>query len=180
MKELTMNIIIKPVTDELICDTLTVVKLAFDRDDHQGEEEQELVKKLIQSEGYIPELSLVACVHDQFVGHLLLTKIHIKTDEALHESLALAPIGVLKEYQNQGVGKQLIWTGLEKAKSLGYQSVIVLGHKDYYPKFGFKKAIDFHLSGPFQVKDEYFMALELKEGALTGGKVIYPQAFFEI
>ncbi len=85
------------------------------------------------------------------------------------------------DYQNKGIGKALINYGLEVAKNLGYESVVVLGHENYYPKFGFKKASEFDIKPPFEVPDEAFMVLELKENGLknVSGIVEYSNAFFE-
>lgn len=70
---------------------------------------------------------------------------------------------------------------MKKAKELGYNSVVVLGHPDYYPKFGFKKASLWGIKAPFEVPDNVFMALELRENALNrvSGVVEYPSIFFE-
>lgn len=70
---------------------------------------------------------------------------------------------------------------MEKAKELKYGSVIVLGHPEYYPKFGFKKASYWGITAPFEVPDEAFMAIELRENSLkfVTGMVEYPDAFFE-
>lgn len=97
------------------------------------------------------------------------------------ESLALAPVSVLPDYQSKGIGKKLILEALQKAKELGYQSVVVLGHPEYYPKFGFQKASHWRIKAPFDVPDEVFMALELQENALVhvSGVVEYSRAFFE-
>ena len=78
-------------------------------------------------------------------------------------------------------GGKLIVAALEKAKELGYGSVVVLGHSEYYPKFGFKKASEWNIKAPFEVPDEAFMAVELSENALQGieGVVQYSSAFAE-
>ena len=75
----------------------------------------------------------------------------------------------------------MIVAALEKAKELGYESVVVLGHPEYYPKFGFKKASDWNIKAPFEVPDEVFMVMELRENALQGveGVVQYSSAFAE-
>jgi predicted N-acetyltransferase YhbS len=96
-----------------------------------------------------------------------------------YESLALAPMAVLPKYQKQGIGAKLIKEGLKKAKKIGFDSVFVLGHKDYYPRFGFEKASRWNIKCPFKVPDEAFMAIELSVGALKerSGIVEYPKEF---
>jgi predicted N-acetyltransferase YhbS len=159
--------------------TENVVKLAFANAEHSDKKEHELVSRIRKSSSFIPELSLVATNKDNgsILGHILLSRIKI----SIAESLALAPVSVLPEYQNKGVGGLLITAALNAAKELGYNSVVVLGHPEYYPKFGFKKASLWGIKAPFEVPDEAFMAIELKDSALSGnsGVVEYPSVFFE-
>ncbi|QUW23802.1 N-acetyltransferase [Sporosarcina sp. Marseille-Q4063] len=159
--------------------TERVVKLAFADAKHSDKKEHELVSRIRKSDSFIPKLSLVATDidSDKIVGHILLSKIKINKAE----SLALAPVSVLPEYQNQSIGGLLISEALKEAEVLGYNSVVVLGHPEYYPKFGFKKASLWGITAPFEVPDEAFMAIELSENTLSGvsGVVEYPSVFFE-
>lgn len=150
-----------------------VNEIAFGQKD-----EAELVDRIRKGDCYIPELSLVAEVDDKIVGHILFSKIRIKNSTE-YESLALAPMAVLPDYQKKGIGGKLIVEGLKTAKALGHESVIVLGHKEYYPKFGFKNASTWGIACPLEVPDEYFMALELIPEILSdkAGTVIYPPEF---
>ncbi|MEG1591504.1 GNAT family N-acetyltransferase [Chryseobacterium sp.] len=129
---------------------------------------------------FIPELSIVATKNEKIIGHILLTKINIQDDNKnLHESLGLAPMAVLPEFQKSGIGGKLIRYGLETAKKLGYRSVIVLGHEHYYPKFGFEPAEKWNIKAPFDVPSNVFMAIELVKDGLKNisGTVIYPKEF---
>ena len=101
----------------------------------------------------------------------------IKTPSKLVPAVALAPVAVLPEHQRKGIGQRLIVHGLELLKNQGEGIVIVVGHPDYYPRFGFSSAKAMALESPFP--REAFMALELVEGALEGvhGAVSYPPAF---
>ena len=145
-------------------------------------EEPDLVNKLRESDRFIPELSLVAEVDNKVVGHILFTKIYIQSEGINQESLALAPMAVLLGFQKSGIGKELIKSGLEKAQELNFESVIVLGHTAYYPKFGFVPASKFKITAPWEVPDEAFMALELKAAALenVSGLVDYAQPFVDL
>ncbi|HRH66658.1 MAG TPA: N-acetyltransferase [Bacteroidia bacterium] len=152
-----------------------VNKKAFEQED-----ESKLVDALRGSEAFVPELSLVAVRGDKIVGYILFTKIKIR-DEAGHQfdSLALAPVAVDPEFQNMGIGSRLIRNGLHQATELGHTSVIVLGHEQYYPKFGFASAKNWHIKAPFEVPENAFMAIELVPEALKNrsGTVIYPKEF---
>ncbi|MCQ6532932.1 GNAT family N-acetyltransferase [Bacillus mycoides] len=160
--------------------TEEVVKQAFSNEEFSDKKEHELVSRIRKYDAFIPELSLVA-VDEGIVGHILLSKITIEQDGTSVESLALAPVSVAPSHQKKGIGGKLIKAALEKAEELGYGSVAVLGHPEYYPKFGFKKASDWNIKAPFEVPDEVFMVIELGENALQGveGIVQYSSAFAE-
>lgn len=161
--------------------TEKVIESAFSNVEISDKTEHEMVSRLRRSDAFVPELSLVA-EGNEIVGHVLLTKVNIVNEKKTVESLALAPVSVVPAHQFKGIGKLLIEEALKKAKELGYQSVIVLGHPSYYPKFGFKKASLWGIKPPFEVPDEVFMALELEGTALDGvsGVVEYPRAFFGV
>lgn len=152
-----------------------VNKLAF-----QQENESKLIEKIRKSENFIPELSIVAEIDNRIVGHIFFSKIKIIGDSD-YESLALAPMAVIPEFQKRGIGSELIKKGIDKAKELGFDSIIVLGHKEYYPKFGFQRASKWNIKCPFEVPDDVFMAIELTEKAFEGaaGTVEYPDEFNE-
>jgi putative acetyltransferase len=161
--------------DILRIDALT--RLAF-----QGEEEATLIAAIRASAYFIPALSLVAVGDtDQTVGHILFSPVTIESSEESKsaEALALAPMAVLPEYQNKGIGTLLVQHGLEACKKLGYSIVIVVGHPEYYPRFGFRPARAYGIEAPFEVPDEAFMVLELVPGALKNvrGVVKYSPAF---
>ncbi|WP_088293407.1 GNAT family N-acetyltransferase [Bacillus mycoides] len=160
--------------------TEEVVKEAFLNEEFSDKTEHELVSRIRECDGFVPELSIVA-VDEEIVGHIMLSKITIEQDGATVDSLALAPVSVAPSHQKKGIGGKLIVAALEKAKELGYESVVVLGHPEYYPKFGFKKASDWNIKAPFEVPDEVFMVMELRENALQGveGIVQYSSAFAE-
>ena len=141
-----------------------------------------LIRKLRKTPGFIPELSLVALENDVLVGHILFTPIEIHSKQNTFKSLALAPMAVLPSYQHKGIGTALVKEGLSQARSLGFRSVIVLGHPKYYPRFGFQPASQWSITAPFEVPDTAFMALELTKGGLSGvsGKVVYPQEFQDV
>lgn len=144
--------------------------------------EARLVDRLRLSEAFIPALSLVATIDKQIVGHILFTKIMIVDGENETPSLALAPMAVAPDMQKQGVGAQLIRYGFDKAKELGYGSVIVLGHAEYYPKLGFVPTSKWHIKPPYNVPENSFLGIELIKDGLKGvkGTVRYSKEFEEI
>lgn len=176
-----MNIAIRQEKEREYKLSERVVEEAFIGAEYSGHKEQYLVAGLRRSDAFVPELSIVAEADENIVGHVMLTKLIIKNDETIYESLALAPVSVLPRYQNQGIGSLLIIEALEIARELGYRSVIVLGHDKYYPRFGFKPASSWSIKAPFNVPDRNFMALELESGSLdnVSGVVVYPKEFFE-
>ncbi|SFA90966.1 MULTISPECIES: GNAT family N-acetyltransferase [unclassified Bacillus (in: firmicutes)] len=144
------------------------------------ENEAALVNGIRNSKEFIPELSLVAVdENDQVVGHILFSKIYITSHGEKLESVALAPMAVLPTHQGKGIGSTLVQFGLRRCAELGYEHVIVLGHPNFYPKFGFERASKYGIMPPFPVPDEVFMAIELVPGGLSGfsGTVAYPGAF---
>lgn len=145
--------------------------------DHQ---EQFLVERLRKSSAFIPELSLVAEDNGKIAGHILLTRIKIKNDTNSYDSLALAPVSVLPEYQGHGIGGRLITESHKVATALGFKSIVLLGHEEYYPRFGYQRAEGFGIKLPFDVPTENCMAIELVEDGLKGvsGTVEYAKEFY--
>ena len=172
-----MDILVRQEQENDSDSVFSVVKSAFETMEQASGDEQDLVNRLRKSDAFIPELSLVAEQNGKIIGHILFTRMKI----GKHGSLALAPVAVLPEYQNQGVGAQLIREGHRIARELGYRSVILVGHPGYYPRFGYRPASQWKITAPFEVPDEAFMALELVEGGLKGvsGEIEYAKEFFE-
>lgn len=87
------------------------------------EDEARLVENIRNSQGFIPELSIVTEKDNEIVGHLLLSKAVVQDGEKLSDVIALAPLAVLPNVQKQGIGKALIQEGLERCRTLGYELV---------------------------------------------------------
>ena len=88
-------------------------------------------------------------------------------------------MAVLPDCQRQGIGTQLVNRGLEACRRLGHSIVVVVGHPQYYPRFGFTPAAPYNIEAPFPVPDETFMVQALTPEALDGvsGIVRYPASF---
>lgn len=139
-------------------------------------EEADLVEDLrADPQAWIDGLSIVAQAPDgTLVAHALLTRCHVDGEPAL----ALAPCAVLPHYQRSGAGSAAIRTALEAARSRGENLVVVLGHPDYYPRFGFRTASALGIRAPFDVLDSAMMALKLDDTQpVPTGTVQYPAAF---
>lgn len=136
-----MKFIIRQEQKEDYLQTEEVVKKAFENESYSDQSEHTLVAKLRKSEAFVPDLSLVAVNEDKIIGHILLSKILIDTKDKKVESLALAPISVLPEYQNKGVGQKLIQQALTIAESLDFESVIRYGTRSILSEIWFQKSI---------------------------------------
>ena len=125
-------------------------------------------------------LSLVATIGGRVVGHILFTPVSLEPPVDVRIA-GLAPMAVRPEHQRSGVGGQLIRAGLDECRRHGYSAVVVLGHPDYYPRFGFVPGHTFGLTCEFPSPPEAFMAMELATGALSGsrGLVRYLPQFAE-
>ncbi len=137
--------------------------------------EADLVDKL-RTEGAVL-VSLVAEIQERIVGHILFSRMSIETSAGSVPATALAPMAVLPKHQRRGIGGRLVRHGLNLLREQGERIVIVVGHPNYYPRFGFSSGKALSLESTFP-KDA-FMAMELSPGALEGvrGKVRYPAAF---
>jgi putative acetyltransferase len=148
----------------------TVNEAAFERTD-----EADLIDRL-WVEGAVLA-SFVAEVDSQIVGHIMFSRMTVETGQGPVAAVSLAPMAVLPGHQGRLVGSQLVRHGLAELRARGERIVIVLGHKKYYPRFGFSPEKARYLASPFP--PDAFMALELSDHALEGirGDVRYPSAF---
>ncbi len=113
-------------------------------------------------------LSLVAVHADRVVGYLLFSDVTIEGADRSWPAWGLAPLAVLPEYQRRGIGSALMDAGLDECRRLGCERIVVLGHPDYYPRFGFERASQYGVRFEFEAPDEACMILALQPSALTG------------
>jgi putative acetyltransferase len=141
-----------------------------------GHEDEARLVDALRDGGYA-RLSLVAEEGGRIVGHILFSDLPVVTQTGTLHALALAPMAVLPERQRQGIGSRLVREGLRAGAEAGHRIVVVLGHHDYYPRFGFSSQLAGPLKAPFS--GPAFMALELVPGVLAGvaGQVRYPPPF---
>ena len=147
-----------------------VNRLAF------GQDDEARIVDALRASGNV-RASLVAEMHGHIVGHILFSELPIHEEAQTILALALAPMAVLPDFQNRGIGSELVRRGLESCRSSGHRIVIVLGHPHFYPRFGFSVELARPLQSPFS--GAAWMAMELVPGALGGvaGTVKYPEAF---
>lgn len=130
-----------------------------------------LVGDLLDDPSARPLLSLLATGGDNPIGHILFTAAQLDPPATISTAI-LAPLAVIPERQNQGLGGALIRDGLERLCQIGIDLVFVLGHIDYYPRHGFRPAAPFGLMAPYPIPEEVadaWMVAELTPGTL--GKV---------
>ncbi|MEU6737314.1 N-acetyltransferase [Streptomyces physcomitrii] len=137
--------------------------------------EADLVDALRTDPAWIDGLSLVSTTAEgRVVGHALLTRCHIGDTPAL----CLAPVAVLPTYQRTGAGSAVVRAALKAAEDSGERFVTVLGHPDYYPRFGFTRASRYGIGLSFEVPDEALMALALDaDHPLPRGTIRYAAPF---
>ena len=118
-------------------------------------------------------ISLVAVCEDKIVGHILFTPAVIEAKEKEIGGMGLAPMSVQPEFQRQGIGAKLVQAGLDEMRKAQQPFVIVLGHPEYYPRFGFARASRYGIVSQYDnVPDEAFMILVLDRVALKGASGI--------
>lgn len=143
--------------------------------------EVRLVQEIRKSDRYIPNLSLVAEVDGVIVGHILFSYIDLVNNDVTYKVLGLAPLAVRSHFQNQGIGSALVREGLTKADAMGESMAIVLGHPQFYSRFGFKPSVQYGIESPFPVPEDFFTIETLNTYQNTQrGKVVYPPAFLGV
>ncbi|HWN71301.1 MAG TPA: N-acetyltransferase [Haliangium sp.] len=101
-------------------------------------------------------------------GHILFSPVIIATATGERAAVGLAPLAVDPDWQRRGVGGRLVRAGLDILRREGHPAVVVLGHPDYYPRFGFAPASRFGLRWEHPCRDEAFMAVALAPHGLDG------------
>jgi len=139
-------------------------------------DEADLVNRLRQTAK--PLISLVAVTGKQLPGHILFSPVQLHSDPDLN-LMGLAPMAVLPEYQRHGVGSLLLNAGLDACQQMDVGAVVVLGHANYYPKFGFLPAVNFGIKSEYDVPSEVFMLKELIKDYLRSheGTIRYHREF---
>lgn len=163
--------VVKETPDDAL-GVYAVVKAAFKRVD-----EATLVDAL-RTEGAVL-MSLVAKIGDVIVGHVLFSRVWIETDDGRLPAVSLAPLAVASAFQNTGIGSLLVYEGLARLKGEGENLVLVLGHANYYPRFGFRADAAANFEAPWP-SGPSFMALTFGPDAPVRGRAVFAAAFDEL
>lgn len=116
-------------------------------------------------------VSLVAVEEGQLVGHIFFSPVTLDIPGRVIEGMGLAPMAVMPDRQGHGIGSDLVRKGLDVLRERNCPFVIVLGHPDYYPRFGFEKASKYGITCQWEnVPDEAFMVLILNWVAMEGAR----------
>ena len=148
-----------------------------------------LVEEIRDSENYIPELSFVAELDGEIVGHFLFSHFPLSdTEKGGHgvgcdsEIVMLAPVSVHADHFRQGIGSTMLKLGIEKVKEAGYKGITVEGNYNFYNKVGFRTSSEFGIfptSGYPMTEPRCMMCQETYDGSLDGihGYVVYDMYF---
>jgi len=143
-----------------------------------GQEDEARLVAALDAGGYT-RISLVAESDGEVIGHVLLSELEFAAPGGPLAALALAPVAVAPPHQRQGVGGELLRAALDLARQQGYRAVVVLGHPDYYPRFGFSVQAAARIASPYQ--GPHFMAIDFApEAGPLVGEVTYPAPFAEL
>jgi len=134
-----------------------------------GCDEHYLVHILRKDAVFIKELDYVALVDGEIVGHIIYTKSKVINEQNIeYDTISFGPVSVLPSHQRKGIGSKLIRYTFKKAKKLGHLAVIIYGHPEYYPRFGFRDAQEYGITTPDGSNFPAFMVYELYKDALNG------------
>lgn len=146
-----------------------LIQTAFETANVKDGDEQDYAVKLRNSKNYIPQLALVAEKDGKLIGHIMFTKLYIKLENGeMLEGLLVAPLSVLIEYRNMGVGSALMSKGLKVAKGLGYKFVILAGDPNYYNRFGFEQSSLYGITNENSIPDQFVLIYKIAPDALDG------------
>ena len=161
---MNVKITIREAADHDLGTVLSIESAAFGND-----KEAELVKNLLNDPTARPVLSLIALKGDRPAGHILFTKAQLENSNRPISIYLLAPLAIIPDAQNQGIGGQLIAEGLARLKKMGVKLVFVLGHPGYYPRHGFNPAGCLGLEAPYPIPEKdagAWMVQALQDGII--------------
>lgn len=160
------NFKIRQETKEDLDEVYQLIKTTFETAKVKDGDEQDFAVKLREGKNFIPELSLVAETDGKLIGHIMMTQTPVlQSNGERYTALLVAPLSVLLEYRDLGVGSALMKEGLRLAAEMGYQAVFLTGDPNYYSRFGYQSSSRFGITCP-GIPDQYVLAYELVPHAL--------------
>lgn len=169
---------IKTFEKSYLQETKAVLKSVFSHEDSNEDfNEWEFAETVLKSDGYLPELCVIALDGETVIGYNILTKAKIGDQSGL----ALGPLGVQKEYQNTGVGTALVKECIKRTAKFSYPWIALLGG-DYYSRFGFESGKPYGITvSDHEFDNDHLQILFLDESAKnkTFGKLVYCDAFYD-
>jgi putative acetyltransferase len=166
---MTPRIVLRGETDADIPAIQDLTIAAFNTLEISNHTEQFIIAALRAAKALT--VSLVAELDGRVVGHIAFSPVTIS--DGTDNWYGLGPLSVLPEHHRQGIGKALVEDGLSRLKRLNAQGCCLVGHPDYYKKFGFRNVPGLVFEG---VPPEVFLALPLR-GRIPEGKVTFHEAF---
>jgi putative acetyltransferase len=143
-----------------------------------GQYESQLVNRIRNTPEYINDLTLVAVAGEQIVGFIMLSYVTLVSAHTESQVLSLAPVAIMPTYQKRGIGGRLIQESIRIAEHRGDPLIVLLGHADYYPRFGFERASLHNIYPPVDWPDQTYMVRTLsKFTADLEGKIRYSPAW---
>lgn len=153
-----------------------VITKAFEQSNHGHNGEATLVETIRELPTYNQELEIVALIDNDIVGHGVLSEAVVKNDINDLKGLVLAPLSVVPDYQNQGIGSHVLLELEKRAKEMEHAFITILGDPSFYSRFGYVPAKNFHVSSPLDVPSEYLLMKKLKPEMIEG-TLFYNRAF---
>lgn len=175
-----MDLIIRKETKKDIPDVYDVITESFKSQEFSNQEEVNLVKNLRRTDDFIPNLSIVAEVSGKIVAYILFSKLKFEiNDGSVDDILTLAPVCVSPHMQNKGIGSKLIREGHNIAKNMGFKGILVVGHKNYYPKFGYSSIVNYNISLNMDIPADVTMLYEIEKDYFNNnsGKILFSDSF---
>lgn len=162
------NIIVRQTTETDYKTVYDLIETAFQTAEHRDGTEQDFAVGLRNSENYIPELDLVADAGGELAGHIMFTRTYVtKPDGSRYDTLMVAPLSVLLEYRNAGVGSALMKEGCRIAAAMGYETAFLVGDPNYYQRFGYRHTYLYGIRHD-SIPAEYVVVKEMVSHALDG------------
>jgi putative acetyltransferase len=170
------ELLIREAVETDLNDVLQIERLAFGY-----EKEVDLVRELLHDPSAKPVLTLLAFQKDRALGHILFTTAQLSSSQDSASIVILAPLAIVPDAQKQGIGGKLIEKGLELLSKSKVDLVFVLGHPEYYPRYGFKPAGNLGFEAPYPIPDVHanaWMVQALRSGVIgtVSGRVICADA----